>query len=100
MQAPVQGLCNGQVSICLSVPSFDSERRAAGLLLSAPRTGDLDRHSTVGAGAQQQRRRRTAHSSKCRQCHVDSRVDEAEHKLARSTALTRRILIVGSRQSF
>ena len=37
--------------------------------------------SIAGAGAQQQRRRATGLSSKCGQCRVDSRVDEAEHRL-------------------
>ena len=36
--------------------------------------------TALGAGAQHQRRHSTAFSSKCRQCYVDSRVDEAEHR--------------------
>ena len=36
---------------------------------------------SVGAGTQQQRHHSIVHSSKCGQCHVDSRVDEAEHRL-------------------
>ena len=45
------------------------------------------RYRSTASGAQQQRRRSTsprstALSSECGQCHVDSRVDEAEHRLA------------------
>jgi len=45
------------------------------------------RYRSTAPGAQQQRRRSTspcstALSSECGQCHVDSRVDEAEHRLA------------------
>jgi len=43
------------------------------------------RYRSTAASALQQRRhstgRSTALSSKCGQCHVDSRVDEAEHRL-------------------
>jgi len=73
------------LSVCLSVRPFvvcpivrQQERRATGLLLSALRAGY---RSIAGAGAQQQRRRSTALGIKHGQCHVDSRVDEAEHKL-------------------
>jgi len=45
-------------------------RRAAGLLLSAVWTGDIDRQRRR-PGAQQQRRRSTALNSKCKQRHVD-----------------------------
>jgi len=45
------------------------QRAAAGLPLSARRAGDIDR---LLPGAQQQRRRSTALSSECGQCHVDS----------------------------
>jgi len=38
-------------------------------------------YRSTAAGAQQQQRRSTALSSKCGQCHVGSRVDEAEHRL-------------------
>ena len=48
------------------------QRRTAGLLLSAMRAKGI---------AQQQRSSSTALSSKCGQCHVDSQVDEAEHRL-------------------
>ena len=41
------------------------------------------RSTAADAGAQQQRRRSTALSSKCGQCRVDSRVDEPEHRLVR-----------------
>jgi len=47
-------------------------RRAAGLLLSAVRARDIDRQ-WLPPGAEQQRRRSTALSSKCELCHVDSR---------------------------
>jgi len=57
------------------------QRRAGGLLLSAVRAGDIGRQlrarcgkrAAACAGAQQQRRRSTALSSKCGQRHVDSR---------------------------
>jgi len=52
----------------LSVPSLDSR---CGLLLWA---GDIDQQWRAGAG----RPTATALSSKCGQCHVDSRVNEAE----------------------
>jgi len=53
-------------SVC---PSIDiAARRTAGLLLSVPLAGDIDRLP----GAQQQRRRSTALSSECGQCHADS----------------------------
>ena len=60
------------------------QQSAVGLLMGAMRAGDIDRRAP---GAQQQRRRSTsprstALSSECGQCHVDSRVDEAEHRLA------------------
>ena len=57
-------------SVCLC---RRSTARAAGLMLSVPRPGD---RSIAGDAAQQQRRR-----SKCGQCRVDSRVDQAEHRL-------------------
>jgi len=48
------------------------QRLAAGLLLSAPQIGDIDLllHSEPAAGALQHA---PALSSKCGQCHVDSR---------------------------
>jgi len=46
-------------------------RRAAGLLLSAVRAGDIDR-PRQSPGSQQPRRRSTALSSKREQRHVDS----------------------------
>ena len=65
------------------------QRRAVSLLLSAGRVGRICR--STAAGAQQQRRRSTrrstALSSKCRQCHVDSRVNEAKYRLAASASL-------------
>jgi len=53
---------------------------ATGLLLRARQEGDIDQllHGApaavepAGAGSQQQRRRSTALSSECGQCHVDS----------------------------
>jgi len=60
--------------------SRTQQRRAAGLLLS---TGKRYRSTAPGARQQQRRSRgrSAALSSKCGQCHVDSRVDEAEHRL-------------------
>ena len=63
--------------------SLPQQRRAAGLLLSAVHAEDSDRQRRPPS-AYQQRRRSTALSSKCRQCHVVSRVDEAEHRLVLS----------------
>ena len=71
-----QVLWNSRASVRSSVCPIDRplQRRAACLLLSAERTGAIDRLQTrraAGTGAQQQRRRSTALSSKCRQCNVD-----------------------------
>ena len=68
-----QDLCNGRksvrlTSVCLS-RRRQQQRRAAGLVLSAA-AGAI---AVAGRGAQQQRRRSTTLSSKCGQCHVDSR---------------------------
>jgi len=56
-------------SVCAIIRQ--EQRRAAGLLLSAVRAGDISRQRR--APMQQQRRRSTAFSSKCGQCHVDGR---------------------------
>ena len=56
-------------SVRLSVPS---QRREAGLLLSAPRAGVIDRQQEPGHLAAG--RRSTALSSKCGQYHGDRRV--------------------------
>ena len=48
-------------SVCLCPVDQQQQRRAAGLLLSAPRAGDIDRQ------------RATALTSTRRQCNVDSR---------------------------
>ena len=63
------------------------QRRAAGLPLSAVRAGDIDRQWWA-PGAEQQRRRSTALSSECGKCHVDSRVDETEHRLVTIMTIT------------
>jgi len=56
--------------------------RAVGLLLSAVRAKDIDRQRRVlGSSNAAAQGRSTALSSKCGQCHVDSRVDDAEHRL-------------------
>jgi len=39
------------------------------------------RYQSTVPGARQQQCRSTALSSKCGQCHVDSRINEAEHRL-------------------
>jgi len=69
----------------LSRHSIAAGACAAGLLLSARQAGDIGRQRPV-PGTKQQRRRSTALSSKCGQCRVDSRVDEAEHRLITSPA--------------
>ena len=66
-------------SVCLSHHS--TAAAVCGGFAAEHRAGRRYRSTTAGAGAQQQRRRSTALSSKCWQCHVDSRVDEAEHWL-------------------
>jgi len=38
------------------------------------------RYRSTAPGAQQQQRRSPALSSKCGQCHVDSRINEGEHR--------------------
>ena len=48
---------------------------------AADRPAGRRHRSIAGAGAQQQRRHSTAFGSKCGQCHVDSRVGEAEDRL-------------------
>jgi len=71
-----------QNKVCITVgcPSIKKTAAAAGLLLSAVWAGDDDRPwqvpSSISAAAPL---RSPALSSKCGQCHVDSRVDEAEH---------------------
>ena len=69
-----------RLSVCPSVFSIirPQQRRATGLLLSA-RAGGGYRLSAANAG--RPRRCSTVLSSKCGQCHVDSRVEEAEHRL-------------------
>ena len=67
---PQHGLCNGAVSIhlsvCLSVPAWthSSKPTPAGLLLWAPRAGDIDQllHDWQSAAA----------AGECEQCHVVS----------------------------
>ena len=66
-------------SVCLSHRSTAAVARGG---FAAERPADRTYRSIAAdAGVQQQRRRSTALSSKCRQCRVDSRVDEAEHGL-------------------
>jgi len=60
------------------------QRHAAGLLLSAMRDRDTDRHGgrrTPNSNCAAARRRSTALSSVCGQCHVVSQLDDAEHRL-------------------
>jgi len=63
--------------------SQTQQRRAAGLLLSAVRAKDIDRQRrALGSISAAARGRSTALSSKCGdQCHADSRINEAEHRL-------------------
>jgi len=59
-----------------------SNAAAAGLLLSAVLAKDIDRQRRVsGSSSAAARGRSTALSSKCGQCHVGSRINEAEHRL-------------------
>jgi len=70
------GSMKGSHRVRLSVPA------AAGLLLSADPVGLGDIHRQRRAPcAQHQGSRSTALSSKYGQCHVESRVDDAEHRL-------------------
>ena len=63
--------------------SRTQQRRAAGLLLSAVRAKDIDRQrrapGSSSAAARQQERRGT--QQQMGQCHVDSRINEAERRL-------------------
>jgi len=68
------GSMKGSRRVRLSVPA------AAGLLLSADPVGDIHRQRRAPC-AQHQGSRSTALSSKYGQCHVESRVDDAEHRL-------------------
>jgi len=86
----VQCLCNGRAVrlypwLNISRLSHRSTAAAAcgGFAAERP-AGRRHRSIAAGAGAQQQRRRSRALSSKCGQCHVDSRVDEAEHRLVKT----------------
>ena len=66
-------LCPDQSSasaVRLSVPSIDS---SSGGFAAERRANRRYRSTAAGAGAQEQRRRSTALSSECGQCHVDSR---------------------------
>jgi len=66
-----QGLCNGRASVRLSQRST-APAVAGGFAAERP-VGRRYQSIALGAGVQQQRRRSTALSSKCGQCHVDSR---------------------------
>ena len=63
-------------SVRLFVPSVDS---SSGRFAAEHPAVRRCRSKAEDAGAQQQRRRSTALSSKCRQCRPDGQVDEAEH---------------------
>jgi len=63
----------------LSVPSIDSSSGCRRVCCSAPGGQEVSIDRRRASGAPLQWRRSTAHSSECGQCHVDSRVDEAEH---------------------
>jgi len=86
-----------QSSVRLSVCSIirPQQRRAAGLLLSAGRAGDISwprrAPSSNGAAAEG---RSTAHGSKCGQCHVD----KAEHRVVCIILKTRKCLVICSVQ--
>ena len=58
-------------SVRLCTVQYSTQRRAAGLLLSAVQRAGGKYRSTA-PGVQQQRRRSTVFGSKCGQCHVDS----------------------------
>ena len=71
-------------SVCQSVCpiSRTQQQRAAGLLRSAVRTKDIDRQRQAPGGSSATARGcSTALSIKWGQCHIDSRINEAEHKL-------------------
>ena len=75
----VNGRVSARLSVCLSVPSFDSSSGVRRVCCWAPLYGTYE---STAAGAQQQRRRGTALSSICGQCRLHSRVHEADHRLA------------------
>ena len=67
-------------SVCLI--SQTQQRRVVGLLLSAVCAKDIYRQRRApGSSSAAARGRSTALSSKCGQRHVDSRINEAEHRL-------------------
>ena len=65
-------------SVCLSCRSTVG---AACSRFAAEHYAGVRYQSIAGAGTQQQRPGSMVHSSKRGQCHVDSRVDEPEHRL-------------------
>jgi len=72
----------GCPSVCPSLsPVIRPQQRAAGLLLSAVRAGDTDRQHASAVSSNGAAARRSAANAGSGQCRVDSRVDEAEHRL-------------------
>jgi len=77
-------LVSYRMSVCLSVPSIDCARRAAGLLLSAVRVGDIDRQLRRAAGAYQQLRPGRCTAGAQQQTRAVSHLQltyEAEHRI-------------------
>ena len=78
MADPATGDRGGYPSSSLS---RTQQRRAAGLLLSAVRAKHIDRQRrATGSNSDAARGHSTVLSSKCGQCHVERRVEEAEHR--------------------
>jgi len=77
-------LVSYRVSVRLSVPSIDSARRAAGLLPSAVRVGNIERQLRRAAGAYQQLRPGRCTAGAQQQTRAVSRLQltyEAEHRI-------------------
>jgi len=78
------GVCPS-VHLSVRQPAHRSTAAAACGGFAAERPADRRYRSIAGSGAQQQRRRSTALSNKCGQCHADSRgmtlnADSSENK--------------------
>jgi len=85
-------------SVCPSVSLSHQSNAAAACGGFAAERRTRKRYRSTAPGARQQERRSpgrsTALSSKCGQCHVDSRINEAEHRLGLLSIFFRPIKIL------
>ena len=86
---PISFPAYGPASVCTSVCPVVSTAAAACGRLAAERPAGRTCRSTV-AVAGEHMRHHTAFSSECGQCHVDSRLDEAEDRLVTVCAISRK----------